>query len=143
MTRRSPARIMITTTSFIDHPASTAPARSRLSGLPIRRHPCRPNRPICALSKPTLAAIYRLEKRFAFVTQPDAAAQLSQPRRRPTVSPCSAFCPSVNIVMRTHDHQDAIGMGQGRSPNSNPQGQAAREACASSGDGSRKPHQLQ
>ncbi len=74
--------------------------------------------------KPTLAAIYRLEKKFAFVlnqTPPrsyrvrDAADGLA----------VLGILPDVNIVART-DHQDAIGLGLGVTE-LNPKGQAAAE----------------
>ena len=73
---------------------------------------------------PCLAAIYRLEKRFAFVlnqTPPrsyrvrDAADGLG----------VLGMLPDVNIVSR-NDHQDAIGVGQGVTE-FNPTGQAAAE----------------
>jgi chromosome partitioning protein len=86
--------------------------------------PCRPTPADLRAFKPTLAAVYRLEKKFAFVlnqTPPrsyrirDAADGLA----------VLGILPDVNIVART-DHQDAIGVGQGVTE-FNPKGQAATE----------------
>ena len=73
--------------------------------------PCRPTPADLRAFRPTLAAIYRLKKKFAFVlnqTPPrsyrvrDAADGLT----------LLGVLPDVTIVMR-NDHQDAIGVGQG------------------------------
>lgn len=86
--------------------------------------PCRPTPADLRAFKPTLAAVYRLEKKFAFVlnqTPPrsyrvrDAADGLA----------VLGVLPDVNIVART-DHQDAIGIGLGVTE-LNPKGQAAQE----------------
>lgn len=86
--------------------------------------PCRPTPADLRAFKPTLAAIYRLEKKFAFVlnqTPPrsyrvrDAADGLA----------VLGVLPDVNIVMR-NDHQDAIGLSQGVTE-LNPKGAAAQE----------------
>ncbi len=86
--------------------------------------PCRPTPADLRAFKPTLAAVYRLEKKFAFVlnqTPPrsyrirDAADGLA----------VLGILPDVNIVART-DHQDALGVGQGVTE-FNPKGQAAQE----------------
>ncbi|GAA0271843.1 AAA family ATPase [Methylorubrum aminovorans] len=86
--------------------------------------PCRPTPADLRAFKPTLAAVYRLEKKFAFVlnqTPPrsyrirDAADGLA----------VLGILPDVNIVAR-NDHQDAIGVGQGVTE-FNPKGQAAGE----------------
>src|SRR5215212_4925439 len=86
--------------------------------------PCRPTPADLRAFKPPLAAVYRLEKKFAFVlnqTPPrsyrirDAADGLA----------VLGILPDVNIVART-DHQDAIGVGQGVTE-FNPSGQAAGE----------------
>jgi len=86
--------------------------------------PCRPTPADLRAFKPTLAAIYRLEKKFAFVlnqTPPrsyrvrDAADGLA----------VLGVLPDVNIVMR-NDHQDAIGHSKGVTE-LNPKGAAAQE----------------
>src|SRR5215213_9920190 len=86
--------------------------------------PCRPTPADLRAFKPTLAAIYRLDKRFAFVlnqTPPrsyrtrDAAEGLA----------VLGILPDVNIVLR-NDYQDAIGLGKGVTE-FNPTGQAADE----------------
>lgn len=110
---------------FIDTPGVDSPgtlAAIRAADLCII--PCRPTPADLRAFKPTLAAIYRLEKRFAFVlnqTPPrsyrirDAADGLA----------VLGVLPDVNVVMR-NDHQDAIGVGQGVTEY-NPTGQAAKE----------------
>ncbi len=110
---------------FIDTPGVDSPgslAAIRAADLCIV--PCRPTPADLRAFKPTLAAIYRLEKKFAFVlnqTPPrsyrvrDAADGLA----------VLGVLPDVNIVMR-NDHQDALGMGQGVTE-FNPTGMAANE----------------
>lgn len=110
---------------FIDTPGVDTPgslAAIRAADLCVI--PCRPTPADLRAFKPTLAAIYRLEKKFAFVlnqTPPrsyrvrDAADGLA----------VLGVLPDVNIVMR-NDHQDALGMGQGVTE-FNPTGQAAEE----------------
>ncbi|MDB5590530.1 ParA family protein [Enterovirga sp.] len=110
---------------FIDTPGVDSPgslAAIRAADLCVI--PCRPTPADLRAFKPTLAAIYRLEKKFAFVlnqTPPrsyrvrDAADGLA----------VLGVLPDVNIVMR-NDHQDALGMGQGVTEY-NPTGMAATE----------------
>ena len=109
---------------FIDTPGVDSPGtRRHPRGRPLHRAvPADAGGP--AAFKATLAAIYRLEKRFAFVlnqTPPrsyrirDAANGLS----------VLGILPDVNIVSRT-DHQDAVGFGQGVTEH-NPKGAAAAE----------------
>jgi chromosome partitioning protein len=110
---------------FIDTPGVDSPgslAAIRAADLCVI--PCRPTPADLRAFKPTLAAIYRLEKKFAFVlnqTPPrsyrvrDAADGLA----------VLGVLPDVNIVSR-NDHQDALGMGQGVTE-FNPTGQAASE----------------
>jgi chromosome partitioning protein len=110
---------------FIDTPGVDSPgtlAAIRVADLCLI--PCRPTPADLRAFKPTLAAIYRLEKRFAFVlnqTPPrsyrirDAADGLA----------VLGVLPDVNIVMR-NDHQDAIGLGKGVTEY-NPKGAAAQE----------------
>ncbi|HEX8164979.1 MAG TPA: ParA family protein [Beijerinckiaceae bacterium] len=111
--------------AFIDTPGVDSPgtlAAIRAADLCII--PCRPTPADLRAFKPTLAAVYRLEKRFAFVlnqTPPrsyrirDAADGLS----------VLGILPDTNIVSRT-DYQDALGMGQGVTE-FNPKGAAADE----------------
>jgi chromosome partitioning protein len=111
--------------AFIDTPGVDSPGTlSAIRAADLCIIPCRPTPADLRAFKPTLAAIYRLEKRFAFVlnqTPPrsyrirDAADGLS----------VLGVLPDVNIVAR-NDHQDAIGMGQGVTE-FNPGGQAAGE----------------
>jgi chromosome partitioning protein len=110
---------------FIDTPGVDSPGTlSAIRAADLCVIPCRPTPTDLRAFKPTLAAIYRLEKRFAFVlnqTPPrsyrirDAADGLA----------VLGVLPDVNIVLRT-DHQDAVGMGQGVTE-FNPAGQAAQE----------------
>ena len=110
---------------FIDTPGVDSPGTlSAIRAADVCIIPCRPTPADLRAFKPTLAAIYRLEKRFAFVlnqTPPrsyrirDAADGLA----------VLGVLPDVNIVAR-NDHQDAIGMGQGVTE-FNPSGQAAGE----------------
>ena len=110
---------------FIDTPGVDSPgslAAIRAADLCVI--PCRPTPADLRAFKPTLAAIYRLEKRFAFVLN-------QTPPRSYRVRDASdglavlGVLPDVNIVMR-NDHQDALGMGQGVTE-FNPAGQAANE----------------
>jgi chromosome partitioning protein len=110
---------------FIDTPGVDSPGTlSAIRAADLCIIPCRPTPADLRAFKPTLAAIYRLEKRFAFVlnqTPPrsyrvrDAADGLA----------VLGILPDVNVVAR-NDHQDAIGMGQGVTE-FNPGGQAADE----------------
>jgi chromosome partitioning protein len=110
---------------FIDTPGVDSPGTlSAIRVADLCMIPCRPTPADLRAFKPTLAAIYRLEKRFAFVlnqTPPrsyrirDAADGLA----------VLGILPEVNVVMR-NDHQDAIGMGQGVTE-FNPKGPAAKE----------------
>jgi chromosome partitioning protein len=111
--------------AFIDTPGVDSPGTlSAIRAADLCIIPCRPTPADLRAFKPTLAAIYRLEKRFAFVlnqTPPrsyrvrDAADGLA----------VLGVLPDVNVVMR-NDHQDAIGLGQGVTE-FNPGGQAAKE----------------
>ena len=110
---------------FIDTPGVDSPGTlSAIRAADLCIIPCCPTPADLRAFKPTLAAVYRLEKRFAFVlnqTPPrsyrirDAADGLA----------VLGILPDVNIVAR-NDHQDAIGMGQGVTE-FNPTGQAAGE----------------
>jgi chromosome partitioning protein len=110
---------------FIDTPGVDSPGT--LSAIRVADLCVIPTRPTPAdlrAFKPTLAAVYRLEKKFAFVlnqTPPrsyrvrDAAEGLA----------VLGVLPDVNIVLR-NDYQDALGLGQGVTE-FNPEGQAADE----------------
>ena len=110
---------------FIDTPGVDSPGTlSAIRAADLCVIPCRPTPADLRAFKPTLAAIYRLDKRFAFVlnqTPPrsyrvrDAAEGLA----------VLGVLPDVNIVLR-NDYQDAIGLGQGVTE-FNPDGQAADE----------------
>jgi chromosome partitioning protein len=110
---------------FIDTPGiDSAGTLSAIRAADLCVIPCRPTPADLRAFKPTLAAIYRLDKRFAFVlnqTPPrsyrvrDAADGLA----------VLGVVPDVNIVLR-NDHQDAIGMGKGVTE-LNPDGPAAHE----------------
>src|SRR5215217_851411 len=110
---------------FIDTPGVDSPGTlSAIRAADLCIIPCRPTPADLRAFKPTLAAIYRLEKRFAFVlnqTPPrsyrvrDAAEGLA----------VLGVLPDVNIVLR-NDYQDALGLGQGVTE-FNPEGQAADE----------------
>jgi chromosome partitioning protein len=110
---------------FIDTPGIDSPGTlSAIRAADLCVVPCRPTPADLRAFKPTLAAIYRLEKRFAFVlnqTPPrsyrvrDAAEGLA----------VLGVVPDVNIVLR-NDFQDAVGLGKGVTE-LNPGGQAADE----------------
>ena len=110
---------------FIDTPGVDSPGTlSAIRAADLCVIPCRPTPADLRAFKPTLAAIYRLDKRFAFVlnqTPPrsyrvrDAAEGLA----------VLGVLPDVHIVLR-NDYQDAIGMGKGVTE-FNPDGQAADE----------------
>ena len=110
---------------FIDTPGVDSPGTlSAIRAADLCIIPCRPTPADLRAFTPTLAAIYRLEKKCAFVlnqTPPrsyrirDAADGLA----------VLGVLPDVNIVMR-NDHQDAIGVGQGVTEY-NPKGAAAEE----------------
>src|SRR5215218_3764356 len=110
---------------FIDTPGVDSPGT--LSAIRVADLCVIPTRPTPAdlrAFKPTLAAIYRLEKRFAFVLNqtPPRSYRVRDASDGLTVL---GVLPDVNIVMR-NDHQDAIGMGLGVTEY-NPAGQAAEE----------------
>lgn len=86
--------------------------------------PCRPTPADLRAFKPTLAAIYRLNKPFAFVLNQTPARSY---RVRDAAEGLIALgvLPEVNIVLR-NDHQDALGTGLGVTE-FNPGGAAANE----------------
>ncbi len=110
---------------FIDTPGVDSPGTlSAIRAADLCIIPCRPTPADLRAFKPTLAAIYRLEKRFAFVLNQTPPRSY---RVRDAVDGLAILgvLPDVNIVAR-NDHQDAIGMGQGVTE-FNPDGQAAGE----------------
>ena len=110
---------------FIDTPGVDSPGTlSAIRAADLCIIPCRPTPADLRAFKPTLAAIYRLEKRFAFVLNQTPPRSY---RNRDAADGLAVLgvLPDVNIVART-DHQDAIGMGKGVTEY-NPSGQAAQE----------------
>jgi chromosome partitioning protein len=110
---------------FIDTPGVDSPGTlSAIRAADLCIIPCRPTPADLRAFKPTRAAIYRLEKRFAFVLNqtPPRSYRIRDAADGLTVL---GVLPDVNIVAR-NDHQDAIGMGQGVTE-FNPTGQAAGE----------------
>jgi chromosome partitioning protein len=111
--------------AFIDTPGVDSPgtlAAIRVADLCLI--PCRPTPADLRAFKPTLAAIYRLEKRFAFILNqtPPRSCRIRDAAEGLAVL---GVLPDVNIVMR-NDHQDAIGLGKGVTEY-NPKGAAAGE----------------
>lgn len=86
--------------------------------------PTRPTPADLRAFKPTLAAVYRLEKKFAFVLN-QTPPRSFRVRDATDGLAVLGILPDVNVVMR-NDHQDAIGMGQGVTE-FNPTGAAAAE----------------
>jgi chromosome partitioning protein len=110
---------------FIDTPGIDSPgtnAAIRVSDLCLI--PCRPTPADLRAMQPTLAAIQRLEREFAFVLNQTPPKSY---RVRETTEGLKilGLMAEVNIVMR-NDHQDAIGSGQGVTEY-NPEGAAADE----------------
>lgn len=110
---------------FIDTPGVDSPGSlAAIRAADLCLIPCRPTPADLRAFKPTLAAIYRLEKKFAFVLN-------QTPPRSYRVRDASdglavlGVLPDVNVVMR-NDHQDALGLGQGVTEY-NPAGAAAAE----------------
>jgi chromosome partitioning protein len=110
---------------FIDTPGIDSPgtnAAIRASDLCLI--PCRPTPADLRAMQPTLAAIQRLEKDFAFILNQTPPKGY---RVRDTAEGLKVLgmLAEVNVVMR-NDHQDAIGSGQGVTE-FNPEGPAAEE----------------
>jgi chromosome partitioning protein len=110
---------------FIDTPGIDSPGTNaviRLSDLCLI--PCRPSPADLRGVSPTLAAIHRLEKDFAFVLNqtPPKSYRVRDTSQGLKVLGILA---DVVVVMR-NDHQDAIGSGQGVTE-FNPEGAAADE----------------
>jgi chromosome partitioning protein len=110
---------------FIDTPGVDSPgsvAAIRVADLCIV--PARPTLPDLRAVRPTLAAIYRLKKSFAFVLNQTPPRSY---RVRDAAEGLIALgvLSEVNVVLR-NDHQDALGLGQGVTE-FNTSGQAADE----------------
>jgi chromosome partitioning protein len=110
---------------FVDTPGIDSPGTHsaiRISDLCLI--PCRPSPADLRGVAPTLAAIHRLERDFAFILNQTPPKSY---RVRDTAEGLKVLgmLAEVNIVMR-NDHQDAIGSGQGVTE-FNPEGAAADE----------------
>src|SRR5215204_1931510 len=110
---------------FIDTPGVDSPGTlSAIRAADLCIIPCRPTPADLRAFKPTLAAIYRLEKRFAFVLNQTPPRSY---RIRDATDGLAALGMLADVAIVTrNDHQDAIGMGQGVTE-FNPGGQAADE----------------
>lgn len=110
---------------FLDTPGVDNPGTAAaIKAADLCLIPCRPTPADLRAFKPTLAAIQRLEKPFAFVLNQTPPRSY---RVRDTADGLAVLgmIADVNIVMR-NDHQDAIGFGQGVTE-FNPTGSAAEE----------------
>lgn len=110
---------------FLDTPGVDNPGTAAaIKAADLCLIPCRPTPADLRAFKPTLAAIQRLEKPFAFVLNQTPPRSY---RVRDTADGLAVLgmIADVNIVMR-NDHQDAIGFGQGVTE-FNPNGPAADE----------------
>src|SRR3712207_6735645 len=110
---------------FIDTPGVDSPGTlSAIRAADLCVIPCRPTPADLRAFKPTLAAIYRLDKRFAFVLN-QTPARSYRVRDAAEGLAVLGVLPDVHIVLR-NDYQDAIGLGKGVTE-FNPNGQAADE----------------
>jgi chromosome partitioning protein len=118
--RRSDFDYVFIDTPGVDSPGSLAAIRAA----DLCVIPCRPTPADLRAFKPTLAAIYRLEKKFTFVLN-QTPPRSYRVRDATDGLAVLGVLPEVNIVMR-NDHQDALGLGQGVTE-FNPTGAAAAE----------------
>jgi chromosome partitioning protein len=118
--RRSDFDYVFIDTPGVDSPGSLAAIRAA----DLCVIPCRPTPADLRAFKPTLAAIYRLEKKFTFVLN-QTPPRSYRVRDATDGLAVLGVLPEVNIVMR-NDYQDALGLGQGVTE-FNPTGQAADE----------------
>jgi chromosome partitioning protein len=118
--RRSDFDYVFIDTPGVDSPGSLAAIRAA----DLCVIPCRPTPADLRAFKPTLAAIYRLEKKFTFVLN-QTPPRSYRVRDATDGLAVLGVLPEVNIVMR-NDHQDALGLGQGVTE-FNPTGPAAAE----------------
>jgi chromosome partitioning protein len=110
---------------FIDTPGvDSAGALAALRAADLALIPCRPTPADLRAFKPTLAAVYRLDKSFAFILN-QAPPRSYRVRDASDGLAALGMLADVSVVSR-NDHQDAIGMGQGVTE-FNPSGQAADE----------------
>jgi chromosome partitioning protein len=110
---------------FIDTPGVDSPgALAAIRAADLCIVPSRPTLPDLRAVRPTLAAIYRLKKSFAFVLNQTPPRSY---RVRDAAEGLIALgvLSEVNVVLR-NDHQDALGVGQGVTE-FNASGQAADE----------------
>jgi chromosome partitioning protein len=111
---------------FIDTPGVDSPgALAAIRAADLCIVPSRPTPADLRAVRPTLAAIYRLGKPFAFVLNQTPPARSYRVRDAAEGLIALGVLPEVNVVLR-NDHQDAIGIGQGVTE-FNPRGQAADE----------------
>ena len=110
---------------FIDTPGVDSPGTlSAIRAADLCIVPSRPTPADLRAFRPTLAAIYRLKKQFAFVlNQTPARSYRVRDAAEGLIE--LGVLPDVNIVLR-NDHQDALGLGLGVTE-FNPNGQAADE----------------
>lgn len=111
--------------AFIDTPGVDSPGTNsaiKISDLCLI--PCRPTPADLRAMAPTLGAIHRLEREFAFVLN-QAPSRSYRVRDTAEGLKVLGMLADVNIVLR-NDHQDAIGTGQGVTE-LNPEGAAADE----------------
>lgn len=110
---------------FIDTPGvDSAGALAAMRAADLCLIPCRPTPADLRAFKPTLAAVYRLDKSFAFVLN-QAPPRSYRVRDASDGLAALGMLAEIAIVTR-NDHQDAIGLGQGVTE-FNPAGQAADE----------------
>jgi chromosome partitioning protein len=110
---------------FIDTPGVDNPGTvSAMRAADLCLVPCRPTPADLRAFKPTLGALQRLEKPFAFVLNQTPPKSYRVRDTAEGLAVLGLISP-VNVVMR-NDHQDAIGMGQGVTE-FNPTGPAAGE----------------
>lgn len=110
---------------FIDTPGIDSPGtREALRLADLCLIPCRPTPADLRGIGPTLAAIHRLEKDFAFVLN-QAPVRSFRVRETEEGLKVLGVLASARLIMRA-DHQDAVGLGKGVTE-FNPQGQAAQE----------------
>jgi chromosome partitioning protein len=110
---------------FIDTPGIDSPGTNlAIQKADLCLIPCRPTPADLRGIKPTLEAIYRLEKQYAFVLNQTPPKGF---RVRDTAEGLKVLgvLADVNLVMR-NDHQDAMGAGKGVTE-LNPDGAAAQE----------------
>lgn len=110
---------------FIDTPGVDNPGTlAAMRAADLCLIPCRPTPADLRAFKPTLGALQRLEKAYAFVLNQTPPKSYRVRDTAEGLAVLGLISP-VNVVMR-NDHQDAVGMGQGVTE-FNPTGPAADE----------------